>query len=349
MKEIHTLLHTLYKRGGSDLHLAEGYRPRLRLHGDLVDLDEYPVLTRSKLYEHMQQLISERRFKEFLGRGDLDFAWEWEGVARFRCNYLIAQHGLGAVFRLVPEAVVPFDQLQMPKTLLKFVQQRSGLVLMTGPTGSGKSTTLAALLDHINATRADYIVTVEDPIEFVHRNKKSYITQREVGSHTRTFASALRACLKEKVDVLLVGEVREHETMSLALQAAEMGFLVLATLHTGSVITGLGRILDMFPPPQRPAVRQKMANTLVGMSSQTLIKRASGQGRLAACEVLVANSYMRSLLREGLIHQIPSVFQQGASLGCQTMDTSIADLVKRRLVDRQEALIRMMDRSLLEG
>lgn len=346
MKEIHRLLHQLFTEKGSDLHLSEGYRPRMRLHGELVDM-EAPPLTREVLYGHMQALLSEAKFKEFLSKGDLDFAWEWEGVARFRCNYLISQSGLGAVLRLVPEAVVPFSSLMMPSTIVKFTQQRSGLILLTGPTGSGKSTTMAALVDHINATRRSYIATIEDPIEFVHQNKKSFVVQREVGSHTRSFSAALRACLRENLDVLMVGELRDKESTELSLNAAEMGFLVLATLHTGSAATGIARMVDMFPLGQRGIVRQSLANCLIGIVTQTLLRRPGGQGRVPACEVLVATGQLRHMLREGALHQIPSAFQQGASAGCQTMDQSIMGLVQRRLVDRNEARLRLQDKALM--
>lgn len=347
MQDVYGLLRELVTRKGSDLHLSEGLRPRLRVYGDLIDLEDYPVLTRAMLYELMRALLDPKRFKEFLAQGDIDFAWEWEGVARYRCNYFVSQSGLGAVFRLVPDTVVPFSRLRMPQAVIRFTQQRSGLILLTGPTGSGKSTTMAAMLDQINSMRVCHIITIEDPIEFVHKRKKAFIVQREIGGHTRSFGSALRAALREDPDILMVGELREAESAALSLTAAEMGFLVLATLHTGSAANSINRILSMFPANRRSVIRQQFANTLLGVVSQKLLRRRDGQGRVPGAEVLVATPQLRNIIREGAVHQIPSVFQQGASVGCQTMDQSILTLLKNGLIDKREAGLYMNDKNAL--
>jgi twitching motility protein PilT len=346
LKEIHRLLLALHQKEGSDLHLAEGLKPRIRVHGDLTELSDESVLTRQALFEHMATLVGDRKFQDFLKRGDLDFAWEWEGVARFRANFLIAQHGLGAVFRLIPESVVPWEKLHMPEAVLRMTRGTTGLLLVTGATGSGKSTTLAALIDAINASRACHIITIEDPIELVHTRKKAFITQREVGTHADSFSTALQGAIREDPDVVMVGEIREPEAASLALEAAEMGFLVMATLHSNGAVNTIHRMLDMFPAKRRVLYRQQLANCLVGVVSQTLLKRTGGKGRIAACEILVATSQLRSLLREGQLHQIPSVFQQGATAGCQTMDQGLIQLAHDGLVDRDEAVLRLKDKTL---
>ncbi len=348
MKGIHHLLHQLASQGASDLHISEGTRPRLRIHGELSDM-EHPIINQRTMTEYLQALVTPRRFKKFMANGDLDFAWEWDGVARFRANYFISQRGMGAVFRLVPEHVVPFGRLMLPNTIIKFTQRKSGLILLTGPTGSGKSTTLASMIDYINNTRPAHIITIEDPIEFVHSRKKSYLSQREIGTHTPTFSAALKAALREDPDVMMVGELRDQEATSLSLTAAEMGFLVMATLHTGSAGKTVNRVVDMFPTGRRAVVRQQLASTLIGVISQTLVKRTDGQGRVPACEVLVATPQLRSMIREGATHQIPSAFQQGASVGCQTMDQSIIQLLRKRLISRQEAKDRLIDKTLLHS
>ncbi len=347
MKGLQQLMRFLYEKGGSDLHLKENSVPRVRLNGDLIALESRPI-DRRTLRSWMEGLLEKNRFERFLRNGQIDFAWEWENVARFRCNYYFDRMGLGAVFRLIPENVVPFEKLGIPNVVLNFAKQPSGLILVTGPTGSGKSTTLAAMVDHLNATQALHIITIEDPIEFVHKRKKSYITQREVGIHTGDFSSALRASLREDPDVLLVGELREQETTALALMAAEMGFLVMATLHTGSAGATVTRIVDMFPAGRRRVVYQQLANTLNGVVSQTLFKRTGGRGRAAAAEILVATRQLRSLVREGLVHQIPSAFQQGVSAGCQTMDQAIFDLVRRGTISKEDALYKLEDKTVLD-
>ena len=341
---IRNLLAQLAQLGGSDLHLGEGVRPRIRLHGELKDLN-HPPLDRQTLYGYMESLVGQVRFRKFLETGDLDFAWEWEEVARFRINYFVGNRGLGSVMRLVPETVIPFRQLHLPDTIVRFTQRRSGLILLTGPTGSGKSTTLAAMLDHINRTRATHIITIEDPIEFVHRRQRSFISQREIGTHTRTFGSALRAAIREDPDVLMVGELRDTEATALALTAAEMGFLVLATLHSGSAAKTIDRIVDMFPVGRRSVIRAQLASTLVGVINQTLLRRVDGQGRVPACEVLVSTKQLQTMIREGATHQIPSAFQQGVAVGCRTMDQSIRSLLGKGLITKRDAYFRLEDKT----
>ena len=346
MQGVYKLLHELASRGGSDLHLCEGARPRMRIQGDLVVMDS-EELNRASMISHLKALVATDRYAHFEKTGDLDFSWAWAGVARFRCNYFRSEAGLGAVIRLVPEQVIPFSKLRLPQTILDLMKQDSGLILLTGPTGSGKSTTLASMIDHINETRAAHIITIEDPIEFIHRPKNSFLSQREVGIHAPSFPMALKHALREDPDVLMIGELRDQESTALALSAAEMGFIVMATLHTASAGKTVHRIVDMFPSARRSIIRQQLASTLIGVLSQNLIKRTSGKGRIAAAEILVATPQLRAMIREGATHQIPSAFQQGSTVGCVTMDQAIMALLRKGSIDADEARGRLNDKNLL--
>ncbi len=340
------LLRRFVAMGGSDLHLAEARRPKVRVHGYLEDLGIGP-LNHEMMASLLSSVVDADRYARFVDSGDLDFAYEVAGTGRFRCNYLKNLGGLGAVFRAINSEVVPFEELGLPGALARMTEPEGGLILVTGPTGSGKSTTLASLVDHINRQREQHLILIEDPIEFVHRPKRSFITQREVGSHTRSFELALRAALREDPDIILVGELRDHETVGLALTAAEMGFLVFGTLHTNGAGKTVDRLIDVFPAERQGLVRDQLAAALLGVASQVLLRRRDGEGRVAAVEVLVANAGLRKLIRSGATHQIASFMQQHKGSGCQSMDDTIVTLVESGVVRREEALHHLRDPSRL--
>jgi twitching motility protein PilT len=333
--DITQLLTFAVKEGASDLHLASGEPPMLRIHGDIKRLD-HPPLSREQVHSMAFDVMGDAHRRSFQERLDIDFSFELGDLARFRVNVFMQRKGEGAVFRTIPTQVVTLDQLSMPPILKEVCKRERGLVLVTGPTGSGKSTTLAAMVDYINENWECHILTVEDPIEFVHTPKKSLINQREVGPHTQSFAAALRSALREDPDVILVGEMRDLETISLALTAAETGHLVFGTLHTSSAPKTVDRIIDAFPAGQQNQVRAMFSESLEAIVTQTLCKKKGG-GRLAACEILVGVPAVRNLIREGKIHQIPSTMQTGQKLGMQTLDMSLQDLVARGAITREEA------------
>lgn len=337
MTTMNDILRELVGLGASDLHMATGRRPRARVHGRLSDMN-LPVLSEREMERLMRSIVSAERYGEFDDNGDLDFAYELDALARFRCNYLKTQAGLGAVLRVVSDEVIPLESLNMPPLLEELTRRESGLILVTGPTGSGKSTTLAALIDAINARQPRHIILIEDPVEFVHTSKTGYITQREVGTHTESFAAALRGAVREDPDVILVGEMRDHETVAMTLTAAEMGFLVFGTLHTNGAGKTIDRLVDIFPEERQSLVRNQLANSLVAIISQLLLPGANGKGRVAACETLVAAPAFRKLVREGNNHLVPSYMQQHRGLGCVSMDEAIVNRVKAGLVDRADAL-----------
>jgi len=333
--DITQLLTFAVKEGASDLHLSSGEPPMVRIHGDIKRL-EHPALTREQVHAMAYDVMSDNHRKIFQERLDIDFSFELGDLARFRVNVFMQRKGEGAVFRTIPNKVITLDELAMPPILKEVCKKERGLVLLTGPTGSGKSTTLAAMVDHINENWDCHILTVEDPIEFVHEPKKSLINQREVGLHTQSFANALRSALREDPDVILVGEMRDLETISLALTAAETGHLVFGTLHTSSAPKTVDRIIDAFPAGQQNQVRAMFSESLEAIVTQTLCKKKGG-GRIAACEILVGVPAVRNLIREGKIHQIPSTMQTGQKQGMQTLDMSLQDLVVRGVVTKEEA------------
>ncbi|KAA0258025.1 type IV pilus twitching motility protein PilT [Deferribacter autotrophicus] len=347
MAKIDAFFKYLIEQGGSDLHLSSGCKPMIRIHGELVEI-KYQELTDEILRALLFEIIDEEKKKLFLEKGDLDFAYEIKGVARFRANYFFQKRGIAAVFRQIPAKILSVEELGLPPQILKFADLSRGLVLVTGPTGSGKSTTLAAIIDYINRTRKDHILTIEDPIEFVHEKKGCLINQREVGNHTNSFASALRAALREDPDVILVGEMRDLETIELAITAAETGHLVFGTLHTNSAAKTVDRIIDAFPAGQQAQIRTMLSESLKGVVAQQLLKRCDKPGRVAALEILFVNSAVANLIREGKTFQIPSVIQTGKADGMQLMDQSIMDLLMKKIVSPEEAYLKANDKKAFE-
>jgi twitching motility protein PilT len=328
---IEELLRETVERQASDLHLGAGEPPALRVHGDLVRTDR-PVLTPDTVRSLVNGIMTEAQRTQFEAEHEVDFAYALTDVGRFRVNVFMQNRGPGAVLRTIPTKIPSLESLNVPPVLKELCERERGLVLVTGPTGSGKSTTLAAMVDAINQTWDGHILTVEDPIEFVHTPKRCLVNQREVGRHTGSFASALRSALREDPDVILIGEMRDLETISLALTAAETGHLVFGTLHTSSAPKTVDRIIDVFPASQQAQIRTMLSESLEAIVSQTLLKKKGG-GRVAACEILVGVPAIRNLIREGKLHQIPSMMQTGQRAGMQSLEMAIADLVKRGLVD----------------
>src|SRR3954454_12123457 len=313
MAYIDQFFSVLVEAGASDLHLAEGQVPKIRRHGDIVAIRNEP-LSHEEMAYMMSEISGEDRWHRFNESGDLDFAYEMDAASRFRCNYLKQANGYGAVFRLIPTKIASLDQLGIPPIVKEFGHLRGGLVLVTGPTGSGKSTTLAALLDYINSNFSRHIVTIEEPIEFVHQNKRSVITQREVPEHATTFPAGLKAALREDADIVLVGEMRDLETIQLALTASETGLLVFGTLHTNNARKTVDRMIDVFPSDQQAQVRTMLANSLRGVVAQLLMKKADGTGggRIAINEILVVNSAASAIIREGATQKLQDVIVAGA-------------------------------------
>ena len=337
------LLILTRERGASDLHLAAGAPPTLRINGVLTRLEGDP-LTRGDLHTLLYAVLNDEQKARFDETHDLDFSLELASVGRFRVNAFMQRLGEGMVLRLIPSRINTLDELEMPAILKDLVMKHRGLVLVTGPTGSGKSTTLAAMVDHINAHRTDHVITIEDPIEFVHTPRNCNINQREVGPHTRSFSIALRSALREDPDVILVGEMRDLETISQALTAAETGHLVLSTLHTNNAAQTISRVVDVFPSHQQDQIRVQLSDALLGIVAQTLIPTLDGTGRVAAVEVLVATPAIRNMVRENKIHQLPSVIQTGARDGMQSLDQHLKTLVKQRRITQEEAVKRALER-----
>jgi twitching motility protein PilT len=347
MPKIDSFFKHMIEQNASDLHLSVGSRPRIRLHGTLKEM-ESPELNNNLMQEMLFEIITEAQKKAFIARRDLDFAYEVPGLARFRANYLVQKRGLAAVFRVIPTDIKGVDALGVPQQVLKFADMNRGLVLVTGPTGSGKSTTLAALIDYINAGRKEHILTIEDPIEFVHQSRKCLITQREVGTHTKSFSSALRAALREDPDVILVGELRDLETIELAVTAAETGHLVFGTLHTNSAAKTVDRIIDAFPGDQQAQIRTMLSESLKGVVSQQLLKRTDRAGRVPALEILFVKTSVANLIREGKTFQIPSIIQTGKSEGMQLMDQAIMEYLMQKVISPEEAYTKCSDKSAFE-
>ena len=324
MATIDDLFRLMVEQKASDLHVTSGAPPYLRVHGMMSPLN-YRQLTSQDVQGLIFEILNEKQKKAFVEKWELDFAYVLEGVGRFRCNIFMQRKGLGAVFRTIPE------------TIVDLVEHDRGLVLVTGPTGSGKSTTLAAMIQHINATREAHIITVEDPIEFVHPNLKSLVNQREVGAHTKSFSNALKASLREDPDIILVGEMRDLETISLALTAAETGHLVFGTLHTNSAVKTIDRIIDVFPSGQQAQIRSMLSESLRGIVAQTLFTRADKMGRVAAFEVMKGTRAIANLIREGKNHQIASIMQTSAAQGMILFEKYLDDLVKKGQITAADA------------
>jgi len=322
------VLQKMFAAGASDLHLTVGAPPMMRLSGDLTPLEGYPPIEGESLRRSVYSILTQRQREAFEANLELDLAYAVRGIARFRVNLYQQRDSIGAAFRVIPYEIKPLEELGVPPVVANFATLPRGLVLVTGPTGSGKSTTLASIIDLANRTRADHIMTVEDPIEFLHRHKKSIVNKREVGEDTHSFANALKHVLRQDPDIILIGEMRDLETISVALTAAETGHLVFATLHTQDAGQTIDRIIDVFPAEQQAQIRTQLAAALQGIVCQTLCKRATGRGRVVATEVLVATPAIRNLIREGSTHQIYSALQSGAQHGMHTMDQHLGELVK---------------------
>ena len=338
------LLRAMSTEGASDLHLAAGQRPHWRIDGEIHEIADVSVLGRETVLELLGDALPDRNREEFAATNDTDFALELPGVARFRVNMFRDLGGVGAVLRIIPTTILSLDQLGMPPIVAQLCAQPKGLVLVTGPTGSGKSTTLAAMVDLINRTRREHVVSLEDPVEFVHTSQSSLVNQREVGSHTSSFARAIRAALREDPDIILVGEMRDLETVSLALEAANTGHLVLGTLHTATAISTIERIIGLFPPEEQNRIQVTVADVLQGVVSQVLLKRIGG-GRVAALEVLVVNAAVSNLIREGKNHQIASSMQTGKAAGNQMLNEALAALARSGTVETDEALAKAVDKA----
>jgi twitching motility protein PilT len=336
MARIDAFFNLMLENKASDLHLLAGSQPVLRIHGELIRV-QYKVLDNTELRRLLYEITPEEKIKIFEEIGDLDFAHEIPGIARFRVNYFMHKEGIGAAFRHIPNEIKTIDELGLPQVLKKFAMLKKGLILLTGPTGSGKTTTLAAIIDYANSHRKARIITIEDPIEFVHPNKGCVISYREVGTHTTSFAKALRAALREDPDIISVGEMRDSETIQLALEAAATGHLVLSTLHTSSAIKTVDRIIDVFPPEQQAQIRTSLSESLEAVVAQILLKRADGKGRVAACEVLINTYAVANLIRENKTHQILSILQTSKKIGMQTMDDALFELLQQGKITPEDA------------
>jgi twitching motility protein PilT len=341
------LLRLMVERGASDLHLRCGEPPILRLHGEMARLDQ-PALEPTALDAMLRSIMPERNRREYLDSNDTDYAYELEGLARFRANALKDRRGPAAVFRQIPATVVTVEQMGISPEVQKLCQLNKGLVLVTGPTGSGKSTTLCSLIDLVNRSRSDHVITIEDPIEFVHPNKRCIITQRQVGVHTGSFKSALRAALREDPDIILVGELRDLETVSIAIETAETGHLVFGTLHTTTAAGTIDRIIDQFPADRQSQIRVMLAESLKGVISQTLCKKIGG-GRVAAREVLLSITAVTNLIREGKTFQIPTVMQTSKRLGMVTLNDALLELVDGGLIEPVEGYGKAVDKTMFLG
>ncbi len=343
--DIAELLLFAHKQGASDVHLSSGEPPRIRVHGEMIPV-KVPPLDKKEVHAMVYDILNDRQRKLFEESHDLDFSMELGQVARFRVNVFVQHRGEAAVFRTIPTEVLSFDKLGLPQSMRALTKLEKGIVLVTGPTGSGKSTTLAAVIDVINQERHGHILTIEDPIEFVHQSKNCLVSQREVGPHTHSFSNALRGALREDPDVILVGEMRDLETISLALTAAETGHLVFGTLHTSSAPKTVDRIVDVFPAGQQAQIRAMFAESCRAVISQVLMRKKDGKGRVAALEIMIGTPAVRNLIREGKIAQLPSALQTGQKWGMQTLDQHLKDLVARGVVTREAAEIYASDPEL---
>src|SRR5437763_10404481 len=343
MARIDSFFKFMKEQSASDLHLSTGNPPMLRIHGELVRVDT-PPLENDDLKALVYEIAPEQKIKIFEETGDVDFGYEYPGFARYRANFFNQKSGIAAVFRLIPSKVLTADELGLPPVLKKFAMLKKGLVLVTGPTGSGKSTTLAAMVDYANLHRKDHIITVEDPIEFVHRSQNCLVQHREVGVHTRSFANALRGSLREDPDIILVGEMRDLETIELALTAAATGHLVFGTLHTSNASKAVDRVIDVFPTTQQNQIRTTLAESLKGVLAQNLFKTIDKPGRVAALEILVVDTAIANLVREGKTHQIPGMIQVGKKKGNQPLDDAIMDHLRHARISPEEAYDKCIDK-----
>jgi len=348
MARVDDWLRALKEESGSDLHLAAGAVPRMRRKGELGDLDGEPPLTDDGLRVLMREIVSEEQWSAYEAEGDLDFAYGIPGVARFRGNYLCQQHGAAAVFRIVPEQILSLEELGLSAAIASLAELQKGLVLVTGPTGSGKSTTLAAIIDAINRNQCRHIITIEDPVEFVHENRRSVVSHREVGAHTESFAAAVRAAIRQDADVVLVGEMRDRETIQMAITAAEMGLLVFGTLHTNGATRTIDRIIDAFPSSEQNQVRLSLSESLAGVVAQQLLRSADGHGRIAVHEILLRTSGLPNVIREGNTTMLNSIIQSGKAQGMQAMDDALFAAAKDGRVRAFDAYLKAGDKARFE-
>jgi twitching motility protein PilT len=344
MAKIDAFFNFMIEHGASDLHLASGSQPIVRVRGELERLT-FPALENDQLKDMLYEIAPEYKVKIFEETGDVDFGYEIPEVARFRANFFNQKYGVAAVFRQIPSKIVTLEQMGLPPILKKFAGIHKGLVLVTGPTGSGKSTTLAAMVDYANKTRKDHIITVEDPIEFVHSSQSCLVNHREVGLHTKSFATALRGALREDPDIILVGEMRDLETIELALTAAATGHLVFGTLHTPSAAKTIDRVIDVFPAGQQNQIRNTLSESLKGVIAQNLFKRVDIKGRVAALEILVVTPAIANLIREAKTFQIPGMLQVGRKYGMQTLDDAIMELLNKKWISSEDAYARSIDKT----
>jgi twitching motility protein PilT len=344
MAKLDAFFKLMFDTGASDLHIVSGQPPILRVHGDLERV-KYDPLDDEHLRQMLYEIAPEDKIKTFEETGDVDFGYEIPNVARFRANFFMQKYGCGAVFRQIPTKIVTADELGLPPILKKSSMLHKGLVLVTGPTGSGKSTTLAAMIDHANKHRKDHIITIEDPIEFVHQAQGCLVNHREVGTHTRSFSAALRGALREDPDIILVGEMRDLETIRLALEAANTGHLVFATVHTTSAAKTIDRIIEVFPAEEQAQVRNGLSTGLKVVVAQGLFKRIDKKGRCAAMEILVCTAAIGNLIREGKTVQIPSMIQTGKQYGMQTLDDAIMNVLTKGWISAEEAYDKCIDKN----
>jgi twitching motility protein PilT len=344
MAEIDELFREVMEKGASDLHMVVGFPPMLRISGELVQTDR-PVLTPESNKEILFEILNYEQQEVFEKNRDFDMAYEIKDMARFRCNFLYQHRGVGAVFRIIPSEILTMEQLNLPEAVKTIAEFNRGMVLVTGPTGSGKSTTLAAMIDHINNTRDAHIITIEDPLEFVHPNKRCLFTQREIGAHAKSFSEALRVASREDPDIILVGEMRDLATISLALTCAELGILVFGTLHTNSAAKTIDRIINAFPAEQQEQTRTMLADSLKAVVAQQLLKKKGG-GRCAANEILIGSPALASMIREGKITQIQSLIQMGTSMGMQTMDQHLKQLIDEDKITPEAAYEKAIDKNV---
>ena len=344
MAKIDAFFQLMHDQGASDLHLVTGQQPALRIRGEIERI-KYNVLENDELKAMLYEIAPEHKVKQFEETGDVDFAYEIPNLARYRANFFMQKYGVAAVFREVPTKIMTAQQLGLPPVVSRLASLPRGLVLVTGPTGSGKSTTLAAIIDEANRTRKDHIITIEDPIEFVHQSQGCLVNHREVGIHTKTFSAALRGALREDPDIILVGELRDLETIQMAIEAASTGHLVFGTLHTTSAAKTVDRIIEVFPAAEQMQIRSTLADGLRAVIAQVLFKRIDKKARIPALEILIANSAVRNLIRESKTYQLPSMMQTGKKYGMQLLDDAIMDLMNKGWISPDDAYSKANDKT----
>ena len=345
MAKVDMLFETMLEAGASDLHLVAGQKPVLRIHGELERLESHSVLANDELQGMLYEITPSNKKDDFEKTGDVDFGYELPGMARFRANFFQQKYGCAAVFRQIPTKILSAEELALPPILTRAAMLHKGLVLVTGPTGSGKSTTLAAMIDYANKHRKDHIITVEDPIEFVHQSQGCIVNHREVGLHTKSFSTALKGALREDPDIILVGEMRDLETIRLAVEAAATGHLVFGTLHTTNAPKTVDRVIEVFPHEEQSQIRNTLSTSLKVVVAQNLFKRIDKKGRCAALEIMVCTTAIANLIRESKMTQVPSVIQMGKKVGMQSLDEAILELYNKKWISAEEAYDKCTDKA----